>query len=226
MLEIMFVGHYALGFYLRGRNNTVPFWLILLGVQLVDLLWAVFLMLGVERASYNPDASVFLRAVYEYYPYTHSLFTSISIALLASFVVYRIANREWAIATGIAVASHWFLDLIVHVPDVPLFFNSYKVGLGLWNFPTTTLLLELTLLTAGFWYFLRRTENTREKRWATVLYLFLAVFYTASFLAPAVPPTPVQIGVFGVLIYGGIPLVAYFVERRVNPPRTGRHLHD
>lgn len=211
----MFVGHYALGYYLKAKNNYVPLWLIFLGVQFVDLLWAVFIFLGIERASFDPDASsVFLRAVYEYYPYTHSLFTSISIALLAAFVVHKLFNKKWAVVTGIAVISHWFLDLLVHIPDVPLFFDSYKVGLGLWNYPVLTLFLEVALLTLGLWYFVKAEEDKRTKKWAIGIYLFLAIFYVGSFFAPAVPPTTTQLGIFGLLIYGGIPVLAYFAESK------------
>ncbi len=211
----MFIGHYALGFYLKGKQNYVPLWLIFLGVQFVDLLWAVCIFFGIERASFDPEASsVFLRAVYEYYPYTHSLFTSVTIALLAAFVVYKLFNKKWAVVTGIAVVSHWFLDLLVHIPDVPLFFNSYKVGLGLWNYPVLTLLLEVALLTAGLWYFLRDEQNKRTKKWAIGIYLFLAIFYVGSFFAPAIPPTPVQIGIFGIIIYGGVPFLAYLAEKK------------
>jgi len=34
-----------------------------------------------------------------------------------------------------AVLSHWFLDVIVHIPDLPLTpFGDFKVGMGLWNY--------------------------------------------------------------------------------------------
>ncbi|MCF7815618.1 MAG: hypothetical protein K9M10_01685 [Candidatus Pacebacteria bacterium] len=210
----MFVGHYALGYYLKAKNNYVPLWLIFLGVQFVDLLWAVSIFFGIERASFDPEASsVFLRAIYEYYPYTHSLFTSISIAFLSAFVVYKLFNKKWAMVTGIAVLSHWFLDLIVHVPDVPLFFNSYKVGFGIWNYPVTTLFLEVIFLTVGLWYFIKSEENIRTRKWAIGIYFFLTIFYIGSFFAPAVPPTPIQIGIFGVLIYGGVAVAAYLAEK-------------
>ena len=169
--------------------------------------------MGVERASYDPEASVFLRAVYEYYPYTHSLFTNVTIALLVSYIVYKFINKKWAIVTGIAVLSHWFLDVIVHVPDVPVFFDSLKIGLGLWSYPLLTLVLEVGLLTIAFWLFLKNLTTTRTRKWAIGIYLFLTIFYVGSYFAPAIPPTPYQIGIFGLLIYGGIPVAAFFAEK-------------
>ena len=210
----MFLGHYALGFYMKKRNQDVPLWLIFLGVQFVDLLWALLLMFGIERASFNPEASVFLRAVYEYYPYSHSLFTGITIALIFSYIVYRLSNKKWAYVAAIAVLSHWFLDVIVHVPDVPLFFDAYKVGLGVWSFPVLTLILEVALLTVGFFLFLKSTPDKKLRRWTVGLYVCLTLFYIVSFFAPAIPPSVLQVGIFGVLVYGGVPLIAFFAERK------------
>lgn len=209
----MFLGHYAFGLYLKKKNPETPLWTLLLCVQLVDLLWAMFLIFGVERASYNPEASVFLRAVYEYYPYTHSLFAAIVIGLLGWLVARAVMSRKSAVVIGLALASHWFLDLVVHGPDLPIFHNFYKVGLGLWTYPTLTLCLELFLLTVGFWYVLRDVGGNRIKRQMGYLFAFLVFFYVVSFFAPAATPSALQIGIFGILLYGGIPLWAYLIER-------------
>jgi hypothetical protein len=43
--------------------------------------------------------------------------------------------------------SHWFLDAIVHRPDLPLAPGlPLRVGLGLWNHVVASLALELGLL--------------------------------------------------------------------------------
>lgn len=214
----MFIGHYAAAYVLKGSRETVPLWLVLLCVQFVDLLWAIFIFLGIERASYDPAASVFLRAVYEYYPYTHSLVFDVVIASLVGLVVYKLCNREWAIIAGIAVLSHWFLDVIVHSPDVPLLFDSYKVGFGLWRYPVFTLIMEVALFTAGLWFVLGHTRIQKMK-WVLVgVYAFLSVFYVATFFAPPVEPTTTQLGIFGLLLYGGVPLTAYILERKGTNP--------
>ena len=51
------------------------------------------------------------------------------------------------------------LDLIVHRPDLPLYDNSSKIGLGLWNFPGLAFGLELALLFGGMYLYLQRTES-------------------------------------------------------------------
>jgi len=51
------------------------------------------------------------------------------------------------------VFSHWVLDLVVHRPDLPLYDNTAKVGLGLWNFPAVAFALEASLLFGGMWLY-------------------------------------------------------------------------
>jgi membrane-bound metal-dependent hydrolase YbcI (DUF457 family) len=67
-------------------------------------------------------------------PYTHSLLASLLWAGVI-YVVSRIVppkNRSVALVMGIAVLSHWFLDLIVHTADLPLWSDaSTKLGFAL-----------------------------------------------------------------------------------------------
>jgi hypothetical protein len=50
---------------------------------------------------------------------------------------------------GMAVFSHWVLDLVVHRPDLPLYDDTAKIGLGLWNYPIVAFLLEAAILFGG-----------------------------------------------------------------------------
>jgi hypothetical protein len=63
----------------------------------------------------------------------------------------RPAGPRAAIVIGCAVFSHWILDFVVHRPDLPLYGDSAKVGLGLWNAPALAFGLEATLLFGGIW---------------------------------------------------------------------------
>jgi len=54
-----------------------------------------------------------------------------------------------------AVFSHWVLDFLVHRPDLPLYDNAAKVGLGLWNRPVLAFGLEIALLFGGMWLYFR-----------------------------------------------------------------------
>jgi cbb3-type cytochrome oxidase subunit 3 len=77
------------------------------------------------------------------------------VGALAYQFIARPARRRASFVVGLAVFSHWILDLVVHRPDLPLYDNSAKVGLGLWNAPALALGLEAALLFGGVWLCLR-----------------------------------------------------------------------
>ena len=80
-------------------------------------------------------------------PYTHSLPGALGWAVAAAVVWRLIAGpRGGAALVGAAVFSHWPLDLIVHRPDLALYDDAAKVGLGLWDYPYITLVVEAALL--------------------------------------------------------------------------------
>jgi hypothetical protein len=78
-------------------------------------------------------------------------------AALVVWLLPRVATRSAAVWIGVAVFSHWVLDFLVHRPDLPLYDDTLKVGLGLWNFPTLALSLEAALLFGGMILYLRVT---------------------------------------------------------------------
>src|SRR6266853_611368 len=71
----------------------------------------------------------------------------------------------------LAVFSHWVLDLVVHRPDLPLYDNAAKVGLGLWNYSAPAFLLEVAALFGGMFLYLRcTTATTRVGRFGMPLF--------------------------------------------------------
>ena len=159
----MFVGHYAASLALKNVEKKASLGLLFLAVQFVDILFFPFVLLGIERVNVVENFTQSTHFELEYMPYTHSLLASF---LCAGFVYvgYRIVsprNKSVALVMGIAVLSHWFLDLIVHTPDLPLWSDtSTKLGLGLWHNAIATYALEAALLAAGLWLYLRSTTAT------------------------------------------------------------------
>jgi len=91
------------------------------------------------------------------------------------------------------VPSHWVLDLVVHVPDLPLTpGGSARFGLGLWNWPVATMVVEAIVFFAGLLIYARATSARdrigRYGFWS--LAAFLIVLYVASTYGP--PPTTVK----------------------------------
>ena len=69
----MFLGHYALGMLGKKYLPKVSLGTLFLSVQLVDLIWPFFLLLGLERVRIEPGNTVFTPLNFIYYPITHSL---------------------------------------------------------------------------------------------------------------------------------------------------------
>jgi len=154
----MFVGHYGVSFAAKKAEPSIPLWVLFIAVQLLDVLWAPFILLGIEKVRIVPGITASNPLDLYYMPYTHSLVAavgwSVAAAAVYSFVTRGVPKRAAAVV-AIAVFSHWVLDFLVHRPDLPLYDNTAKVGLGLWNLPAIALGLEAALLFGGMWLYFR-----------------------------------------------------------------------
>jgi hypothetical protein len=206
----MFVGHYAFGFFLKKRVKEIPLWLFFISVQLVDILAFLFVLLGVERIRYYETANPFLRTSIEYVPFTHSLSGNFIIALIVFLIFWKLKNKIWALALSLGVLSHWFFDVIVHTPDMPLFFDSFKIGMGLWQFPWVAFLFELTLLILAGYYLLKGSDKIKRH---VILVVLLIALYAAMFFAPVSEATPVQASILSISLYSVFATLAYWSER-------------
>jgi hypothetical protein len=100
--------------------------------------------------------------------------------------------RTGAIILSLCVLSHWFLDLIVHKPDLPLAPGTSNVGLGLWNSVPLTLIVELGLFAVGLYLYIRTTSAAdRIGRYGFYsLMIFILVIYLMNLFGP--PPPDVK----------------------------------
>jgi hypothetical protein len=90
------------------------------------------------------------------------------------------------------VVSHWFLDLPMHRPDLPLTLDGpERFGFGLWNRPLIAITLELLLFAVGIASYLQstraRTKSGTVGLWSLIV--FLVVAYFAALFGPP-PPSP------------------------------------
>ena len=204
----MFIGHYALGLAAKRIAPRTSLGTLFLAPSLADLLWPVFLLLGWERVRVTGGANPFLTLTFDAYPLSHSLLTLIGWGVVLA-VLYRWRSGDARAATVVAllVVSHWVLDFVTHVPDMPLYPGGPTVGLGLWNSVAGTVIIEGLMFVAGAWIYVTTTRARdavgRYALWA--LLAFLLVSYVASlFTGP--PPTlqAIELGgiVFGWLFVG------------------------
>ncbi len=133
----MFIGHFAAAFLLAALFPQVPLLIILVAVSFPDLLWGILVPLGVEKVRINPGSPLQKTIQFQSYPYSHSLVLTNLFALVLGLVIGgALRSPLVAIVFILGSASHWLLDAIVHLRDLPVLGFSgkdNKVGFGLWN---------------------------------------------------------------------------------------------
>ena len=209
----MFVGHYSVAFALRGRGSDVPLWQLFLGVQAVNILFFVLVPLGIERVTLRPDELGMLRLGLDYMPFSHSLVAALLWGALAASIGYGLRRPRAGIALGVAVASHWFIDLLVHGPDLPLATGEgTRVGLGLWNHLEVSYAIELVVLAVGFSLLAPLLSDRVRRRGVGLVLLMGFVHAITVFVAPA-PPSPVVLAVSSEVAFVSFAAAAWWMER-------------
>lgn len=214
----MFVGHYGVSFAAKKAEPSIPLWVLFIAVQLLDVLWAPFILLGIEKVRIVPGITASNPLDLYYMPYTHSLVAAIGWSVAAAAVysfVTRGTPKRAASVIAIAAFSHWVLDFLVHRPDLPLYDNTAKVGLGLWNLPALALGLEAALLFGGMWLYFRLGSARRTAM--LVFGLIMLAIQTYVFFGPP-PPSDKAAAVTALAGYAIFAMVIRTLERREITP--------
>jgi len=221
----MFLGHFGVAFALKRAEPKLSLGTLFVAVQLADLLWGVFLLLGWEQVRIDPGYTRVTPLQFVHYPISHSLVGALAWGLVAGAAYYswptRDTSRHWQAAALVAAAvvSHWPLDVLVHVPDLPLSGDgSARLGLGLWNNLPATLVVELLTFGAGVViYALYRSHRhpLRTGRFAALVFVLLGI-YGASLLGPP-PPSVAAIALTDVVGLLALALFAGWADRRATP---------
>lgn len=179
----MFIGHYGVALAAKRLAPRASLGTLVLAAEFVDALWPIFLMAGIEHVGIVPGITRVSPLDFYDYPISHSLLTGIGWAAafgLIYFTLRRYARGAWLAAA--LVLSHWFLDALVHRPDMPLTPHGRVVGLGLWNSLAATVVVEGGLLVLGLVLYLR-TTTARDGvgRWAfwTLIVLLSAIWVSS-----------------------------------------------
>ena len=184
----MFLGHYAVGLAAKKIAPQASLGALIAAPILLDLLWPIFLLLGWEHVTIEPNRNPFLRLFFDFYPISHGLIAVVGWATLFASLYFGFTRYALgALVIWLGVVSHWLLDFIVHRPDLPLYSGSRLYGLGLWNYRAVTIGIELALLMLGIFLYLRQTRAKDRIGnyvfWAFILFL-LAAYGGATFGPP------------------------------------------
>ena len=191
----MFAGHVGAALAIGRAERRINIAVFVFAAMLLDaVLWVLILAgwesasLPVELASYRMPQFVF--------PYSHGLIGSIVWSVLAGAVVLlwfarrRISAMRAAALVAAAVFSHWLLDALVHLPELPIAGDeSTKVGLGLWRNMPVALIVEALILLAGLGLYLPVAPLSRGRKIALAALSLLILGMTVIGMTVA-PPAP------------------------------------
>jgi membrane-bound metal-dependent hydrolase YbcI (DUF457 family) len=210
----MFIGHFGLALAAKKVAPRPSLGTLVLAAQLVDGVWPILLLLGWETVEIVPGTTTVTPLVFTWYPYTHSFAAGVVWGALLGGAYYAIRrDRNGALWVGALVLSHWFLDLVVHQPDLPLWPDGPRFGLGLWNSLPATLALEFGIFGAGLWIYARGTQR-RDRLGDVLLWLFaatLVVIYLGAVFGPP-PPSVRALAISGLLGWLFVAW-AYWIDR-------------
>jgi hypothetical protein len=212
----MFLGHFALAFGAKHVAPAVSLGTLFLACQFADLLWPTLVVLGLEVVEVDPGNTLVTPLNFVSYPYSHSLVMLLGWSALFALAYFLVRGRQVvAMATLAAlVFSHYILDVITHRPDLPITIGGEaRLGLGLWNYPGTTLAVEsaLFIIGAAFYTSVTRARDGvgRIGLWALIVTL-VAIYFAALYGPP--PPSSQAVAIAGHLTWLFV-LWAYWVDR-------------
>jgi len=208
----MFVGHYAVGLAAKRLEPTLPLAWLLAAPQVLDLLWPIFVLSGVERVEVAPRSTAFTPLAFTHYPYSLVMTLVWSAAFGGLLVASRRPTRAAAIG-ALLVASHWVLDWVSHRPDMPVWPGGPRYGLGLWQSVPATFAVEGTMFAVGVGLYARST--TPRDRTGSValiaLVALLSVVYVGNEFGP--PPPSARAVAASALALWLVPLWGAWIDR-------------
>jgi len=217
----MFVGHYSVAFAARSEKNKIPLWILFIAVQFLDYVWATLVLLGIEKLRVIKGFTAGSMLDSYFHPYSHSLIASIISSGVAALLYKPLCtwlgyaySKSAALIVGLAVFSHWILDLVAHPRDLAIYDNKWKVGLGLWNYRDPEFALEIVLLGFGIILYLARNVTPAIRKTAVIAFgSALVVVQIGDTYVPRTPLTD-KATVVGVWIFYTLFVVmAFFLEK-------------
>ncbi len=219
----MFIGHFGVGFGLKRMAPRASLGLLIAATVWADILWTAFLLLGWEHARVSVGNTRWSPLELYDYPWSHSLLFLVLWATALALVYRSYRSDMWgAVAVWIGVVSHWVLDWLTHRPDMPLYPNSAKYGVGLWNSIPGTLIVELPLFVGGVWLYARCTRaRDRAGRWGLWSYVAVLLFVYVSDHFSAPPGNMKEVATTGLVATAVMLGWAWWFDRHREAIRPG-----
>jgi hypothetical protein len=141
------INHAAAALVLKRRYPMVRMAFILLAVQAVEFMWVALNLIGVEITTTDATVRSVQNIHLVHMPWSHSVATTLVFAVVAwALIRFALGRPTIAIAVAIGIASHLFLDLVTHSPDIAIApgLAMKKLGMGFYgSVPILAFLIEL-----------------------------------------------------------------------------------
>ena len=222
----MLAGHVGAALAIGRAETRINVGVFVTAALLLDVLLWILVLAGWESAAIPADFASTHQAAF-IFPWSHGLAASLAWALLAGVGVMLWRRRSGGgtigagLLIGAAVFSHWLLDALVHIPELPLAgAGSPKVGLGLWQNMPAAIAIEGLIVAAGLWMFLQGTALARPRAWGVAALAILLFVFTAlgMTIAPA-PPSALAMASSSLATVVAVCAIILWLGRR---PRAGR----
>jgi hypothetical protein len=180
----MIAGHFGFAALVKARERTVPLWALMIATVWLDIVFVPLLLAHYESVQQVQTHPVYGGLII-HADLDHSFVGMLILSIALGVVFLPKWGRRVAIVIGLLAASHWFLDLVVHRPDMPVFPENVGhlplLGLGLWVHPNLSACLELLLVLAGaVFYGIAAQDVSRQAgqsvKWPLVSSSLIAIF--------------------------------------------------
>jgi hypothetical protein len=227
----MFVGHYSVAFAAKSEKNRIRLWVLFVAVQFLDYIWATLVLLGIEKLRVIKGFTAGSMIDSYFHPYSHSLITAILWSGVAAIAYKPLCmwlgysyKKSAALIVGVAVFSHWILDLIAHPRDLAIYDDTWKVGFGLWRYRDPEFALEIALLAGGIILYLRRNLIPSIRKTAVIAFgVGLTIIQIGDTYVPRTPLTD-KATAMGVWVFYTLFVVAAFLVEKIGRRRQNSAL--
>jgi hypothetical protein len=220
----MLAGHIGVALAAQRVERRLNLGTLIFAALLLDVLLWCLLLAGIESAEIPADFAQRHQLRFDF-PYSHGLAGSLVWSALAAAAAYAwgaggadVRGRA-ACLVAATVFSHELLDMLVHVPELPLVgSDSAKLGLSLWNHLPIALSVEVALTGAGLWLFLHGSPLARWRRnGVIILTACVAVFTVLGMTLAPVPPSSRAVAWSSLATIVALALIAGVLDRPAVP---------
>jgi hypothetical protein len=163
----MIAGHFGFAAIVKSRERRVPLWSLMLATVWLDIVFIPLFVAGIETLKPVPGLHGGYGENIIYADYTHSLIGALVLSAAFGLLFGVRWGKRCAIVLAFVSFSHWLLDLIVHRHDMPILpanaGNLPRLGFGLWQFKTASIVAELLLVILGALFYWTAASTVTEE---------------------------------------------------------------